>query len=114
MSLVKHIEEARLVASAREVERTVEIHIELPDGGTVQVRLEATRQIKGGSIAWTARGYLFDEGLKTWCLLPEDSRRESSDSPDRAIEAVMQELIERRGALQYLTETCLRPKVGRR
>jgi hypothetical protein len=114
MNLVKHIEDSRLVASAREIEKTVEIHIELPDGGTVHVRLEATRQIKGAEIAWSARGYLFDEGLKTWCLLPEECMRESSDSPDLAIEQVLRELIARREALQYLTQTEARSRVGRR
>lgn len=100
--LTREIEATDLVTGAREVERTIEVWIELPDGSSAHVRLEATRRIKGTAVECEARSYLFDAGLRTWWLLPQAPRHVPSASTDQALLGAMGYLIERRDALQYL------------
>lgn len=103
--LTRAIEATDLVTGAREVERTIEVWIELPDGSSAHVRLEATRRIKGTAVECEARSYLFDAGLRTWWLLPQSTPHVSSASPDQALLGAMDHLIERRDALQYLQDS---------
>ena len=102
VKLTRAIEATELVRGAREVERTIEVWIELSDGSSAHVRLEATRRIKGPAVECEARSYLFDAGLRTWWLLPQSTRLVPSASPDQAILGAMVYLIERRDALAYL------------
>jgi hypothetical protein len=108
VKLTREIEATDLVTGAREVERTIEVWIELAGGGSAHVRLEATRRIKGSTVECEARSYLFDTGRRAWWLLPPSTRAIPPTSPDQAILGTMEYLVERRDALQYLQD-CIVP-----